>query len=459
MRRVLLTSDVAALVIAVFAAHAVFATSAPEDASNLLITLVALPAWVVGAKLFALYDLDAAGPAHSTVDELTRIFLLSTVTLFLSTQLANLRGEPLRGVGALWLLTIALVAGLRVAARAVSRRRAAYAQRTVIAGAGDIGQLVARKILRHREYGIDLVGFVDARPKDLAEPLRRVPILGGPEALAEIVRTQRIERVIVAFSDDGHDSLLALVRSLCDSRVHIDIVPRLFDVVGPRATIHSLEGLPLVGLPVPRLSRSSALLKRTFDLVGAGVGLLLLLPLFAVVALAIKLDSKGPVFFRQTRIGSGTVPFTIYKFRTMVQNADELKSQLVHLNKHFADGGDPRMFKIPSDPRCTRVGTILRRYSIDELPQLINVVKGDMTLVGPRPLIPEEHAFVDGWAKRRSQLKPGVTGLWQVLGRDDIPFAEMVTLDYLYVVDWSLLGDIKLVLQTIPVLFRHRAVH
>ena len=289
--------------------------------------------------------------------------------------------------------------------------------------------------------------------------MRQIPILGKPEDLAEIVEACAIERVIVAFSDDGHDRLLALVRSLSDAHVHIDIVPRLFDVVGPRATIHSLEGLPLVGLPLPRLSRSSALLKRTFDLLVAGTGLLMLLPVFAVVALAITLDSKGPVFFRQTRIGSGNRPFTIFKFRTMVENADELKSEVVHLNKHRADGGDPRMFKIPSDPRCTRVGRILRRYSIDELPQLINVIKGDMTVVGPRPLIPEEHAFVDGWAQRRSQLKPGVTGLWQVLGRDDIPFAEMVSLDYLYVVDWSLLGDVKLVLQTIPVLFRHRAVH
>ena len=455
MRRVLLTADVAALFMAVAVSHAVFGASTPERPSSLLLALVALAAWIVGAKLFGLYDFDAAGASHSTADELVRIFLLSTVVFFVATQVATARGETLHGVAALLLLTILLVSSFRVAARAMSRRRATYMQRTLIAGAGDIGQLVARKILRHPEYGMRLLGFVDARPNDLGDPLRQIPMLGTPDDIAEIVESLGVERVIVAFSHDGDDCLLDLIRSLPDA-VHIDIVPRLFDVVGPRATMHSLEGLPLVGIPRARLSRSSALLKRTFDIVVAGTGLILLLPLLAVVAVAIKLDSKGPVFFRQLRIGSGNRPFTIYKFRTMIENADVLKSQFVHLNKHLAEGGDPRMFKIVSDPRCTRVGRRLRRYSLDELPQLINVLKGEMTIVGPRPLIPEEHAYVDGWAQRRSQLKPGVTGLWQVLGRDDIPFSEMVTLDYLYVVGWSLLGDIKLVLRTIPMVFRRR---
>jgi len=284
-------------------------------------------------------------------------------------------------------------------------------------------------------------------------------VLGGPGDLAEIVDTLRVDRVLVAFSSAPHEETLELVRSLQDAPVHIDIVPRLFDVVGPRAEIRTLEGLPLVGLPVARLSRSSALLKRAYDLVLAGIGLVLLAPLFLIVTIAIKLDSSGPVFFRQTRIGARNEPFTIIKFRTMVENAEGLKSQLAHLNKHLLNGSDPRMFKIASDPRCTRVGRILRRYSIDELPQLVNVLKGQMTVVGPRPLIPEEHVHVRGWAERRLRLKPGVTGLWQVLGRDDIPFEEMIALDYLYVAEWSLLGDLKLTLQTVPVLFRRRAVH
>jgi exopolysaccharide biosynthesis polyprenyl glycosylphosphotransferase len=268
-----------------------------------------------------------------------------------------------------------------------------------------------------------------------------------------------IDRVIIAFSEAHHERLLAQIRSLDDAHIQIDIVPRLFDVVGSRAEMRALEGLPIVALPDARLSRASAPIKRAFDLVVATVGLFALLPLFALVAALIKLDSRGPVFFRQARVGSGNIAFRIFKFRTMLENADALKAQVGHLNKHRADGGDPRMFKIADDPRCTRIGVILRRYSIDELPQLINVIKGEMSIVGPRPLIPEEHVYIKGWAQRRTQLKPGITGVWQVLGRDDIPFGEMITLDYRYVAQWSLLGDVKLVLQTVPVLFRRRAVH
>jgi lipopolysaccharide/colanic/teichoic acid biosynthesis glycosyltransferase len=178
------------------------------------------------------------------------------------------------------------------------------------------------------------------------------------------------------------------------------------------------------------------------------VGLLLLAPLFAFVGIAIKLDSRGPVFFRQTRMGRGDRMFRIYKFRSMATDADARKSEVAHLNKHL--DGDTRMFKISDDPRTTHLGRILRRTSIDELPQLINVVRGEMSLVGPRPLILDEDQHVGGWARHRLDLKPGMTGLWQVLGRDDIPFEEMVGLDYRYVTIWSLSNDLMLLARTLP---------
>jgi exopolysaccharide biosynthesis polyprenyl glycosylphosphotransferase len=460
MRRILPAADVVGFTTAVVLAYAFFRPDASGAATAaIVLAVVGSAGFVLGAKLCGLYEFDAVGPAHSTFDELLRIFLLASVELFLVAQIADLRNDALPHLTALWLLAIGSVATFRAAARAVARRRETYVQRAVIVGAGDIGQVVARKLLHHPEYRIELLGFVDADPKERREAVRGVPVLGGPGDLAEIVDTLRVDRVLVAFSSAPQEETLELVRSLQDAPVHIDIVPRLFDVVGPRAEIRTLEGLPLVGLPVARLSRSSALLKRAYDVVLAGIGLVLLAPLFLIVTIAIKLDSSGPVFFRQTRIGARNEPFTILKFRTMVENAEGLKSQLAHLNKHLLNGSDPRMFKIASDPRCTRVGRILRRYSIDELPQLVNVLKGQMTVVGPRPLIPEEHVHVRGWAERRLRLKPGVTGLWQVLGRDDIPFEEMIALDYLYVAEWSLLGDIKLTLQTVPVLFRRRAVH
>jgi lipopolysaccharide/colanic/teichoic acid biosynthesis glycosyltransferase len=179
-----------------------------------------------------------------------------------------------------------------------------------------------------------------------------------------------------------------------------------------------------------------------------------LVPLFALIGLAIKLDSEGPVFFRQTRMGAGGRTFRIWKFRTMAPDADERKAEVAHLNKHLQNGGDPRMFKIPDDPRVTRFGRWLRRYSLDELPQVLNVVRGEMSLVGPRPLILDEDQYVAAWARQRLNLKPGCTGPWQVQGRSGIPFEEMVRLDYLYVTGWSLFGDLKLVFRTFPMLCR-----
>jgi exopolysaccharide biosynthesis polyprenyl glycosylphosphotransferase len=241
-----------------------------------------------------------------------------------------------------------------------------------------------------------------------------------------------------------------------DLDVQVDIVPRLFEVVGTNVGIHTVEGIPLIGLPPLRLSRSSRLLKRVMDVTVSGTSLVLLAPLFALIALRIKVDSPGPVFFRQIRMGSRNRIFRIYKFRTMSADADARKHEVAHLNMHAQDGGDPRMFKVPDDPRITRFGAFLRRTSLDELPQLINVFKGQMSLVGPRPLILDEDRYVAEWARKRLDLKPGMTGLWQVLGRSEIPFEEMTKLDYLYVTNWSLWGDLNLLAQTMPALFRAR---
>jgi lipopolysaccharide/colanic/teichoic acid biosynthesis glycosyltransferase len=231
----------------------------------------------------------------------------------------------------------------------------------------------------------------------------------------------------------------------------------MFEVVGTNAQLHTIEGIPLVGLPALRLSASSRFLKRSLDVIGAVAGLVLLSPVFAIVAFLIKVDSRGPVFFRQVRMGAGEQPFRVFKFRTMVNDAERRKSEVAHLNMHVND--DPRMFKIPNDPRITRVGAFLRRTRMDELPQLLNVVKGEMSLVGPRPLILAEDQYVERWARRRLELKPGMTGLWQVLGASDIPFDEMTKLDYMYVTNWSLREDLRLIMLTVPALVRPRAAY
>jgi len=194
-------------------------------------------------------------------------------------------------------------------------------------------------------------------------------------------------------------------------------------------------------------------LKRALDIVVASAGLVICAPLLGFIAWRIKRESPGPLFFRQVRIGARGAPFRIFKFRTMREDADDFKAAVAHLNMHASENGGPRMFKAANDPRVTSFGGFLRRHSLDELPQLLNVVRGEMSLVGPRPLILEEDREVGDWARRRLELKPGMTGLWQVTGRNAIPFEEMVVLDYRYVTTWSLWNDLRLLFSTLPVVF------
>lgn len=412
---------------------------------------MSLPCFVVAAKLYGLYDKDEERTDHSTTDDFAGVFHLVTVSawlLYSALYITNWADPQLPKMFAFWLLAVFAVTVSRVTARAYCRRQIDYLQNTIIVGAGDVGQKIARKLLKHHEYGINLVGFIDSQPKEREEALEHLTVLGDTHELPEIVKLLDVERVIFAFSNERHDEMLDLIRKLNVLSVQVDIVPRFFEVLSPGVGIHTVEGLPMLGLPPVRLSRSSQLLKRSVDVVGASVGLLLLSPVFAIVALLIKLDSPGPVFFRQVRMGTNDRCFRIFKFRTMSVDADARKHEVAHLNKHL--DGDARMFKIDDDPRVTAVGRRLRQWSVDELPQLLNVAVGEMSLVGPRPLILEEHRHVEDWATRRLDLRPGMTGLWQVLGRDDIGFSEMVKLDYLYVTTWSLGRDIKLLLLTLP---------
>ena len=228
--------------------------------------------------------------------------------------------------------------------------------------------------------------------------------------------------------------------------------------MGARLQLHEMEGMPLLTVPRSAMGRSSLRLKRALDITAGSIAVVLLAPVLAVCAIAIKLDSPGPVLFRQRRIGRDNEPFEVLKFRSMCDGADTQKHEVAPLNVH-GGGTDVGMFKIPEDPRITRVGAFLRRYSLDELPQLFNIVRGEMSLVGPRPLIETEDRQVEGRFRRRLGITPGLTGLWQVHGRSDIPFQEMVTLDYLYVTNWSLWGDVKLLMRTVSAVFRGRGAY
>jgi exopolysaccharide biosynthesis polyprenyl glycosylphosphotransferase len=465
VRRALLVADLVGLIAALFLAQALFTD---EDTLIARVTptpkwlffLGALAAWVIAAKLYSLYDRDEERTDHSTVDDVTGVFHLVTVSVWIGYGFARATRIFTPDFGkatAFWAFAIVLIPLARSAARAVCRRRPEYLQNTVIVGAGHIGQLIARKYMQHPEYGIRLVGFVDDRPRERRDDLGDLVLLGGHQDVREIVQRHHVERVVIAFSTLSTGELLNLMRELRELAVQVDVVPRLFEALPPTVGIHSVEGLPLVSLAPFRMARSSLFLKRSLDVVVASVLFVGLTPLLAIVAILIKLDSRGPVFFRQIRMGANDQTFGMLKFRTMVDGADALKHEFAHLNKHLTPGGDARMFKIPDDPRVTRVGHFLRRYSIDELPQLINVLRGEMSLVGPRPLILDEDRHVRDWARSRLRLQPGMTGPWQVLGRANIPFQEMVTLDYFYVTSWSLLNDLKLLFRTFPAVARTRA--
>jgi exopolysaccharide biosynthesis polyprenyl glycosylphosphotransferase len=456
VRRLLLGADLGALLAAFCVAQGVFLDTSPgtfDTRVESLLFVLTLPGWVIVARLYGLYSFDDQRTNHTTIDEAAQVFHLVTVCTWLFFALTWLTGFAHPNVKKLllfWALASVLVPLARALARAVARTRRSYIQNTVIVGAGDVGQTIAAKLLRHPEYGVNVVGFVDA---DAERPcLNGLTVLGSPDRLESVVRTFDVERVIIAFTRETHERVLAMIRSLKDAFVQVDIVSRYFELIGPTTGISTIEGVPVLCLPPRALGTSAQLLKRSMDLLLAAFILLLLGPLLLVVALLIMLDSRGPVFFRQPRIGAGGQEFQIVKFRTMVREAEGQKDAVAHLSRQLR--GDDLMFKIPNDPRVTRVGRFLRRTSIDELPQLFNVLRGEMSLVGPRPLIPSEDEHVEDWARDRLTLRPGMTGLWQVLGRSEIPFDEMVRLDYVYVTNWSLWHDLRLLCGTVPVVLK-----
>ena len=465
VRRMLLLADVVALLIAFAVTEFLFAYRSGEGwpgiRNDFLVFLLALPGWVVAAKLDRLYDHDEERTDHSTADDVSGVFHMMTAGTWLFVVwlwLSQLAQPNVPKLITFWALGVLLVIAGRASARSFCRRRIGYIQNTVIVGAGDVGQLVARKLLQHPEYGINLVGFVDAEPRELREDLAHVSMLGSPDRLPALVRLLDIERVIIAFSKEAHEQTVALSRSIADLNVQIDIVPRLFELVGPHADVHAIEGVPLVGLPAPRIARSSLLIKRSIDIVGATLLLIGASPLFALIAWRIRRDSPGPIFFRQRRLGLNMREFTVLKFRTMkVDTSEEAHRDYIKTvmdAKASSQAGG--LYKLSRDDAVTDVGRWLRRTSLDELPQLINVLKGDMSLVGPRPCLSYE---LEGFAPHhldRFLVPAGLTGLWQVTARAKSTFGEALDMDVVYARSWSLGLDLRLMFRTPLQLLRSR---
>jgi len=431
---------------------------APDWAVVVLAPLAAL-AWIAIFAFYGLYERQTRAIAPSSLDEVASLFnamLAGSLALLVVGQgLKRLNGwvvyTPVEA--ALFLgLAVILVPVLRGVVRTFVLPSVMRPRRAVIVGAGPVGRLIERKLASHPEYGLDLVGFVDDVPSDDGWGA----LLGPASDLTRIVEQLDIDWVLITPSDAPYEETLERVREVHRPDVRISIVPNYFELFASNATIEELEGIPVVSLPPMQFSRSVRAMKRSFDIVAASAGLLVVTPLLACCALAIKLDSRGPVIFRQVRHGRGGREFRIVKLRTMVNGAEA--DRLALADRCDMEGAGP-LFKIKADPRITDVGRVLRKWSIDELPQLWNVLRGEMSLVGPRPFVVHESAQIRGWGSRRLETTPGITGLWQVLGRNDIPFEEMVKLDYVYVTNWSLWWDIKILLQTIPVVLARRGAY
>jgi exopolysaccharide biosynthesis polyprenyl glycosylphosphotransferase len=460
---ILATGDVLALVVAyalTYLAAAWLGPLPPVSAPTwflVLLTVTAVPVWLAVFTGYHLYENDALKISVSSFDEVRDIF-----HAMLAGSLAYLiLSQGVRFLFDWWVYTaveaalfaaaaLVLMPIVRGSVRSWIFPRVMERRRTLIVGGGAEARLVHRKLTTHPEYGLDVVGFLAADDEDVPGAM-----LGASGDIAQIVDEHEIDRVLLASSIADHEQMLDLLRTVRRPDVQISIVPRYNEIFTSHATLDDIEGMPVVTLPPLHLGRSSRLLKRSFDVCASGAALVLLTPILGVVALAVRLDSSGPALYRQKRRGRGGSTFEIVKFRSMDTGAEDKRDELLHMNE--VDGP---LFKIKGrDPRVTRVGAFLRRTSIDELPQLWNVVRGDMSLVGPRPFVVHEADQITGWASKRLDMTPGITGLWQVLGRNDIPFDEMTKLDYVYVTNWSLWWDLKILCQTIPVVLGKRGAY
>jgi exopolysaccharide biosynthesis polyprenyl glycosylphosphotransferase len=442
-RRLLAGADLAAFALA-FVVGVIFVDGlAPTP-----FALLTMPAVIVTSKVLGLYDRDQHLIHKTTLDEIPKLFNLSVLAAF-----TLMIAEPLVVIGevrAIGLLAFVVTLFLGLAtARSIARRVAVDMtppERCVVLGDHAVADELAQKLETAGGTTVEFVGHLD-------HPDLPGQNGDGPAEIGRFLLEHRIHRVVLAPGAEHRADMLALVGEIKSLGVRISVLPSVSLAGGISFELDRINGTTLLGVRGFEFSRSSQLLKRGMDLAISAAALVFFAPLLAIAAIAIKAGSPGPIFYRQTRVGRHGEPFRMLKLRTMYENADRMRADLVHLNE--AGGG---LFKIAADPRVTSVGRVLRSLSLDELPQLWNVLRGEMSLVGPRPLVAEEDRLIEGWHRQRLSLTPGMTGYWQVLGSARLPLDEMVKLDYAYVQNWSAWHDVQLLLRTIPFVAKRRGM-
>jgi exopolysaccharide biosynthesis polyprenyl glycosylphosphotransferase len=441
LRRLLATGDWLTLVATLCI---VTAASPKTDIGTLFWAVMLSPVWILVLKLHGLYDHDHRRIRHSTLDELASLVSATALgTLALDGLLALSPVGPLAASSA---IAVGLGAFLgSFASRAVIRfswHRLAGSATGIVIGPAAAVAVVARRVATHPETRLHLVGYLSPPGEGVAAP-EGLPRLGSVAEIARVAGEQEVERVIVTEQEMSESAAERLIEECKAAGLALTFLPQHFGLLGPGIELNRLAELPVLDFRFSDPPRSTVAIKRTVDLTIGGALLLLLSPLIALVALLILIDSGRPVLFRQRRAGKDGVPFTMLKFRTMIQGAEEQLRELVDLEKL-----DEPAFKLADDPRVTRAGRLLRRFSLDELPQFINVVKGDMSLVGPRP---EEEAVVALYDERqrlRLGVRPGMTGPMQVYGRGDLTFEERLAMERDYLDNISLASDLAILLRT-----------
>ena len=472
-RRVLFGADVVALMLAGAAASAVevAAGRGGPNATEVSVFLAFVVLWLVLAGGLGLYHAADRRVEYSFVNDLGSVFTVTTTWIWLFVlALSAVSSGPIELLwpAVLWATVILCVLSMRVFARAAARNRSWYRQAVVLVGEGEEIDRILRRIRRHPEWGLDPIAsvrFVSDQPlldRLGVDGVRSTERIGHDRdggqaaAVAEAVQSLNVTRAIVASGARTLSERTELIRRLAEEQICVDYVSGEPEALYSSAVLHHLEGLPVLSVQPTNLGRTAEAAKRCLDVFASALGLLLLSPFFAYAAIRIKLDSPGPVFFRHRRVGRAGAAFEMVKFRTMVTGADAMRGDLREAHQV---GGRNGLFKLRDDPRITPVGRRLRRSSLDELPQLWNVLRGDMSLVGPRPLPLDEAPLVIDHFRARLRMRPGITGPWQTQGRSDIPFEDMVKLDYTYVVGWSMREDLSILLRTASAVARGRGAY
>ena len=411
--------------------------------------LLSLPLVVLVSKVHGLYDRDSLLIHKTTIDEAGQLFQLATLYTLVFWLLGGFMVEGSLGesqVLVLWASFFALSLLFRRLARAVAGSIATPERCLFVGDAASYERL--RSKFEDDELKAEMVGRMS-----LQRTARRGRRNTQIDELRELIAWSDAHRLIIEPQALPAEEMLDFVRAAKSSGVSVSLLPRVLDVVGSSVVFDDLGGMTLLGIPRFGLTSSSRRIKRAFDLIGAVAALVAVAPVLAIIAAVIKLDSRGPILFRQTRVGRDGRHFRICKFRTMCVDAEDRKDDL-RAHNEAGDG----LFKIADDPRITRVGRFLRKTALDELPQLLNVLRGDMSLVGPRPLVVDEDEQITGWDRRRLDLTPGMTGHWQIASSARVPLSEMVKIDYLYVANWSLWSDLKILLRTVPYMLSRRGM-